>query len=233
MLLPDFLNRTFYGNSLYTWGTAFALFLVVAGTIALVRAIVVRRLAHLAKRTRTKADDVAVHLLGRTTFFVFIAAALIVALKTLTLTDGARGLARQGAALAIIVQFALWAGGAVSFWLDRYAAERTTDAASVTTTRAVGFAARLLIWTFAFLLALENLDVDVSTLIAGLGITGIAVALAVQNILGDLLGALSIVVDKPFVVGDFIVVDEYMGTVEHIGLKTTRLRSLSGEQIIV
>ena len=83
------------------------------------------------------------------------------------------------------------------------------------------------------LFLLDNLNFDVATLIAGLGIGGIAVALAVQNILGDVLASLSIIIDKPFAVGDFIIIDNYMGTVQYIGIKTTRLRSLSGEQIIL
>lgn len=83
-----------------------------------------------------------------------------------------------------------------------------------------------------FVLALDNLGVDIATLVAGLGTTGLAVGLAVQNILGDVFVALSIVLDKPFVVGDQIQVDNFSGTVEHIGLKSTRVRSVSGEQII-
>jgi len=82
------------------------------------------------------------------------------------------------------------------------------------------------------LLILDNFGVNITGLVAGLGIGGIAVALAVQNILGDLLASLSIVLDKPFVIGDFIVVDSLSGTIEHIGLKTTRIRSLNGEQLI-
>ncbi|HPK54642.1 MAG TPA: mechanosensitive ion channel family protein, partial [Smithellaceae bacterium] len=82
------------------------------------------------------------------------------------------------------------------------------------------------------LLVLDNLGVNITGLVAGLGIGGIAVALAVQNILGDLLASLSIVLDKPFVIGDSIVVDSFSGTVEHIGLKTTRIRSISGEQLV-
>eukprot|EP01034_Spumella_vulgaris_P020373 gene20373-26103_t len=81
-------------------------------------------------------------------------------------------------------------------------------------------------------MVLDNLGFNITTLVASLGIGGIAVALAVQNILGDLLASLSIVLDKPFVVGDFIIVGEQMGTVESIGLKTTRLRGLGGDQII-
>jgi small-conductance mechanosensitive channel len=96
----------------------------------------------------------------------------------------------------------------------------------------LGYAANVAVWTIILVAVLDNLGFDVTTLVTGLGIGGIAIALAVQNILGDIFAALAIVLDKPFVVGDFIVVDDFAGTVEQIGLKTTRLRSLSGEQII-
>jgi small-conductance mechanosensitive channel len=106
------------------------------------------------------------------------------------------------------------------------------DAGSATTLAALGFVAKLVLWSVVLLLALDNLGVNITGLIAGLGIGGIAVALALQNVLGDLFASLSIVLDKPFVIGDFIIVDEFLGTVEHIGLKTTRVRSLSGEQLV-
>jgi len=83
------------------------------------------------------------------------------------------------------------------------------------------------------LLTLENLGVNITALVAGLGVGGIAVALAVQNVLGDLFAALSIALDQPFVVGDFLIVDDFLGSVEYIGIKSTRLRSLSGEQIVI
>jgi small-conductance mechanosensitive channel len=98
---------------------------------------------------------------------------------------------------------------------------------------AVGFIARLGVWMIILLIALDTLGVDITALVAGLGVGGIAVALAVQNVLGDLFASVSIILDKPFVVGDFIVLDDLRGTVEYVGLKTTRIRSLSGEQLVV
>jgi len=83
------------------------------------------------------------------------------------------------------------------------------------------------------LLTLDNLGVDITALVAGLGIGGIAVALALQNVLGDLLASLSITLDQPFVIGDFLIVGDHMGSVEYVGIKTTRLRSLTGEQIVM
>src|SRR5690606_6521928 len=101
-----------------------------------------------------------------------------------------------------------------------------------TTMSAVRLGARIVLYTLIFLLVLDNLGVNVTTLVAGLGVGGIAVALAVQNILGDLFSSFSIVVDKPFVLGDFVIVGAEAGTVQKIGLKTTRIKSLSGEQIV-
>jgi small-conductance mechanosensitive channel len=106
------------------------------------------------------------------------------------------------------------------------------DPSILTVARMASFVLRLLGVFLIVIIALDNVGFDVTTLIASLGIGGIAVALAVQNILGDLLASLSITLDKPFVVGDFIVMDSFMGTVEYIGIKTTRVRSLGGEQII-
>jgi small-conductance mechanosensitive channel len=97
---------------------------------------------------------------------------------------------------------------------------------------ALGFIVKLTLWSLILLVALDNLGFNIRTLIAGLGVGGVAVALAVQNVLGDLFASLSIVLDKPFVIGDFLIVDDHLGTVERVGLKTTRLRSLGGEQLI-
>ncbi|MFP5288376.1 MAG: mechanosensitive ion channel family protein, partial [Thermoanaerobaculia bacterium] len=128
-------------------------------------------------------------------------------------------------------QLALWTLVAINFWMER---KRRTeiDAASATMIRAFGFMGKVVLWSVILLLALENLGVDVTALIAGLGVGGVAVALAVQNILGDLLASLSIVLDKPFVIGDQIQVDNFTGTVESIGIKTTHLRSVTGEQLV-
>jgi small-conductance mechanosensitive channel len=106
------------------------------------------------------------------------------------------------------------------------------DPASVTTISALGLLARVVVWVLVILLILTNAEVKIGPLLAGLGVGGIAVALAVQTVLKDLLASLSILLDKPFVVGDFLIVGDLMGAVEHIGLKTTRIRSLSGEQLV-
>jgi small-conductance mechanosensitive channel len=96
----------------------------------------------------------------------------------------------------------------------------------------LAFAAQVALWSLVLLLALDQLNFDITALVAGLGIGGVAMALAVQSVLSDLFASLSIVLDKPFTVGDFIVVDNLRGTVERVGIKTTRLRSLDGELLV-
>ncbi len=96
----------------------------------------------------------------------------------------------------------------------------------------IKFFTRSAIWSIALLLCIENIGVDITALVAGLGIGGIAIALAAQNILGDLFASLAIVLDKPFEIDDYIVVGDMSGTVEQIGIKTTRIRALSGEELV-
>jgi small-conductance mechanosensitive channel len=136
--------------------------------------------------------------------------------------------------LALFWQAGLWATAATRAWLDqRRTRMLASDRAAAGSLGIVAFIVQVLIWTMVMLLTLENVGVDITALVAGLGIGGVAVALALQNILGDLFASLSITFDRPFVVGDFLIVDDILGSVEYIGVKSTRLRSLSGEQIVV
>jgi small-conductance mechanosensitive channel len=135
--------------------------------------------------------------------------------------------------IIVLLQAGVWGNGIIGFITREYVQKRATDSGTRTTILAVGYAARFALWGLLVVTALQNFGVDVTAIITGLGIGGIAIALAVQNILGDLFAALAIVLDKPFVVGDTIQVDNFTGTIEHVGLKTTRMRSVNGEQIIV
>jgi len=134
--------------------------------------------------------------------------------------------------LALFMQGVVWANIIIGYYLQRYVQVHATDGANITTYKALGAVARVTIWLILGIFALSAHHVQIRTLLTGLGIGGLAVALAVQNILGDLLAAIAIVTDKPFVIGDQISVENYRGKVESIGLKTTRVRSDSGEQII-
>lgn len=227
------LDTYFLQNSLRAWLIAGSIFVVVAGGLLLARRAVARRLGELAARTATEADDAAVDLLLRTRLYFVAAVALMAALQVLDATERVRATARWLSIVALVLQVGVWGNGLITYWLREWAEKRGDDRGSATTIAAFGALARFALWLVLGLVALQNLGVNVTTLVTGLGITGVAVALAVQNILGDLFAALSIVVDKPFVVGDTIAIDTFTGTVEKIGLKTTRVRALSGELVIL
>ncbi|MEE8273055.1 MAG: mechanosensitive ion channel family protein, partial [Alphaproteobacteria bacterium] len=201
--------------------------------LRLVQAVVARRLARLAKRTETRIDDLFLEVVNRTKFLFLLVLGLYAGVYVFALPEDLRDLVESVIVVAFLVQAAIWGSHLVAGWLARQAKRRMAeDAAGATTLSVLGTPARFVVWVIAALIALDTLGIDVTALIAGLGIGGIAIALATQNILGDLFASLSIVLDKPFVVGDYIVVGDQMGTVERIGLKTTRVRSLSGELII-
>ncbi|MBI4512512.1 MAG: mechanosensitive ion channel family protein [Gemmatimonadetes bacterium] len=228
-----FLESTLLGNTLASWMAALALAGAVLVGLRVLKRVLGRRLAAVAERTRSPLDDLAADLVGRTKGLFLLLLALYAGSQALTLPRPASGAIRAVAVLALLVQGALWANGVISFWITRQMRKRMQeDAAAATSIAALHFLSRLVLWSVVLLLALDNLGVDVTALVAGLGVGGIAVALAAQNILGDLFACLSIVLDKPFVIGDFIIVGDQLGTVEHIGLKTTRVRSLWGEQLV-
>jgi len=139
---------------------------------------------------------------------------------------------RVAAVIALVMQGIVWTNIIVSHFVQRSISFRSTDGSSITTFKAIGVLVRLFIWIALALIALASLGIEIRPLLTGLGIGGLAIAFAVQTTLADLFAAIAIVVDKPFVVGDSISVENYRGKVEHIGLKTTRVRSDSGEQII-
>ena len=137
------------------------------------------------------------------------------------------------ATVAFFLQLALCASAFISAWFINLRQDSLEKDPSTTSALSIlNFVSRVVVWAILLLLLLDNLGFDVNALVAGLGIGGIAIGLALQNILGDLFASLSIVLDKPFQVGDFVVIDDFSGTVENIGLKTTRLRSLSGEVLV-
>jgi small-conductance mechanosensitive channel len=231
--MTPLLSTSFLGNDLHRWIVALA---VGLGTLVLVQLairVLIPRLARLAARTRTDWDNLFVTALGNTKWFFPVALAIDAGTIALNLPPRLQRVLDVTTAIAVLVQVGVWSSTALSGWLDRYQRARLeTDRSAATTVAAIGYGAQVLVWSVVLLLSLDNLGIDITALVAGLGIGGVAVALAAQSILGDLFGSLAIVLDRPFVLGDFLALDGYLGSVEHIGLKTTRLRSLSGEQLV-
>ncbi|MFL5467505.1 MAG: mechanosensitive ion channel family protein [Gemmatimonadaceae bacterium] len=176
-------------------------------------------------------NNLAIKILRGSLFLVLALIASFVP-RVLNLPESTQRPADIATTLALFMQGVVWTNIIINHYELRYVQVHATDGGSITTFKALGAVARLTIWIVLGIVALSVHHVQVRALLTGLGIGGLAVALAVQNILGDLFAAIAIVVDKPFVVGDSISVENYRGKVENIGLKTTRVRSESGEQII-
>jgi small-conductance mechanosensitive channel len=176
-------------------------------------------------------NSLAVKILRGSGFLVLALIASFVP-RLLGLPASTQDKANIATTLALFMQGVIWTNIIISHYVQRNVLTHATDGSSITTFKAIGAVARLTIWIILGLVALSVHNIEIKPLLTGLGIGGLAIALAVQNILGDLFAAISIVIDKPFVVGDAISVENYRGKVEHIGLKTTRVRSESGELII-
>lgn len=215
-------------NTLLDWLMAGGIFLGVTAALASIRLLLLRT---LESKHGAAAFAVVVIRHTRYVFLALIGADL--GIRQLTLPAPPTQVLDTILVITLLLQIAWWGHGIVNFWIRRVIRRRAVvDAGSTSAIGALGVVLRLTLWVLIMLAVIAKLGVNVATLIAGLGIGGIAIALAVQNIVGDLFASVSIIVDKPFVVGDFIQVGQQLGTVDQIGLKTTRLRSLSGEQLI-
>ncbi|MFT0869126.1 mechanosensitive ion channel family protein [Pseudomonas sp. CAM1A] len=233
-IIELFTDTTLFGisilNLLLALGVATLTFVAARAAISFVQRRVRRWSEHDGAFSQVLAK-----VLGGTSNALLLLASLLVGLGMLDLPE--RWLARVGSLWFVVaaLQIGLWANRAIALGLRRYFArhgsEGLNQGSALATLSAWG--ARVLLWSVVVLAMLSNLGVNITAFVASLGVGGIAVALAVQNILGDLFASLSIAVDKPFEVGDFIVVGPLAGTVEHVGLKTTRIRSLGGEQIVM
>jgi len=224
----------FYGNSVAVWLLAAGVAMATFAGLYSVRGLVARRLrSALAGRDEPGVIHATLGTVGETWLPIILVAALYAGSYFLMLPAALRSLMATVIVIALLIQGAIWGSHVVRNLVALVTRRRTTqDPAQATAFNIVNVVARAAIWSLAVLLILDNLGINITALVAGLGIGGIAVALAAQNVLGDLFSSLSILLDKPFVVGDFMIFGEHAGTVEKIGLKTTRIRSLSGEQII-
>lgn len=224
-----FIQDLLFENVLGRWVLALTAFLFAFTLLPIAKRYCQRGL----QRSNFQTAQLLLCVLGSThRWFIWIFAVWLGA-RFIDLPPRTESFSRVAMLIATWVQIAGWAHALLEYVLARERQRRLNDPVFTSSLPMVRFVATGLIWMLAVLLALDNLGVDITTLIAGLGIGGVAIALAVQTVLKDLLGSLSIALDKPFVVGDTIIIDKLCGTVERIGLKTTRLRSNDGDEVAI
>lgn len=228
-------QEAWLANDLEAFAIALGVMAAVMVALWIARAAVGRALASVSRRTSNQVDDIAANAVRSTNLWLLLPLAVHVGGTMLELPERLSNATALAAMIGFVLQAGLWASRIATEWFRSRNRQRTGAAADGSALMALGllgFAARVAIWALVLLVVLDQLGFNITALVAGLGIGGVAIALAVQNILGDLFASLSIVLDQPFVVGDFIIVDDLMGTVEQVGVKTTRLRSLSGEMLV-
>ena len=229
------LEREILENSMQSWLIAGGISLGTVLVLLFIKRILKRRLENLIKESKSTLDDFLLPLLSQTRWFSILAGGLLVGLFALDLPGDIYTWSVRIIQIVFALQVGFWGTGMISLYIERRVDSKIQEdnAEDATTLDALGLIVKIALWSVLALIILDNLNVEVSSLVASLGIGGIAVALAAQNILGDLFASLSISLDKPFVIGDFVVVDDLEGDVEDIGLKSTRIRSLSGEELII
>lgn len=228
------LAYTILNNTIGRWLFALIVSLVVMIVVGLWRWVITHRLRPATLNSSIFVSHAIVAIAKQTKGWIVLLLALYAGSLWLEMSPSLRIWTRSFGTILMLVQFGIWGNALIANWIEHYSNQAGEgNASGLGTARLLTFIGRLVLYSVVTLLILDNVPgVQITPLLASLGVGGIAVALAVQNILADLFASLSIALDKPFIIGDFIIVGSEMGTVEQIGLKTTRLRSLSGEQLI-
>jgi small-conductance mechanosensitive channel len=203
-----------------------------------IRMILLHRIKALAEKTDNNLDDTFVEMIQNIKAWVYTLVALYVSVQFFTLPELLNKIF-SGIFLFVVVWQLI---GAITILLGYFTStflekdedgDGEVDPNSANVARLVTLIARVVLWTLGVLFILSNLGIEVTSLLAGLGIGGLAIAFALQGVLGDLFASFSLYFDKPFRIGDFIVIGSDSGTVEKIGIKTTRLRTLQGEELVI
>lgn len=226
-------SQTLLGFTVHRWLAALAAGLLLYLALRVAARVLLARVEALSQRTRNQTDDILAEVLRATRPWILSAVAVLAALEVLELPPRWHERVSHLWFVVLVLQLALWASRAVMLLMQRQLERHAHVAQSSASATLLAWGLQTALWTTVLLAVLANLGVNITALVTSLGVGGIAVALAVQNILGDLFASLAIALDKPFEVGDAIAVNNVSGTVERVGLKTTRIRAPGGEQIVM
>ncbi|MFC1709238.1 mechanosensitive ion channel family protein [Candidatus Omnitrophota bacterium] len=232
-MFQDIIESVYLGNRIVDYLIFVGLFLAAFCVIRIFQHFIIRRLKKWAEKTTNTIDDFLLRIIQRLILPLVYFVAFYLSVNTLSLHPLLKRII-DIVGMAILMVFAarlvLFLMG---YGFNLYFSKRGKDVTADRSLTGILAVLRIVVWSLAIILFLDNLGFKISAIIAGLGVGGIAIALAAQAVLGDLFSYFSILFDRPFEIGDFIILDEYLGTVEHVGIKTTRIRSLGGELVIL
>ena len=230
--MNNFWKIRFWNNSVFDWSVALGTVLIAIFTLMILRRIVMEKLRKWSATTKTTADDFLIGILEKSVLPLLYIGSIYLALTYLH--QPARFSKVLNIAIVFVATFYVLRiiTAVVKHFIFSSIEKNRDTALKQKQAKGLIIIINAIIWVLGFVFLIDNLGYDVTTIVAGLGIGGIAIALAAQTVLGDLFSYFVIFFDRPFEIGDFIIVEDKMGTVEYIGIKTTRLKTLSGEQLI-
>ena len=231
-MIENIMEQVFLGNRVLDYLICVAIFLTGFIAMKILQHFILRRLKKWAEKTATTLDDVLIDITQRIGLPLAYFGVFYFGVNTLNLNSALRKIIDVTIMAILTVFAARLAIAVVSHGFTIYRQKRGKDITLERSLKGILRIVKLIIWGLAITFFLDNMGFRISAVIAGLGIGGVAVALAAQAILGDLFSYFAILFDRPFEVGDFIIIGDFLGTIEHIGIKTTRIRSLGGEQLV-
>ncbi|MBN2357641.1 mechanosensitive ion channel, partial [candidate division KSB1 bacterium] len=224
--MSDFLNRTFLGNTYYHYLVALIIFISGLTLLYLFKKIINRKLKSWSEKTVATIDDLLVKAIEKSILPIILLGVFYISLHTLKLSKSFTSVFNTIISIILTFFVVKIIVTLVNYGLKTYLKKYEDNERREKQLKGIKGLLNLLIWSIALIFLLDNLGVKISAVVAGLGIGGIAVALAAQAVLGDLFSYFVIFFDRPFEIGDFIIVGDKLGVVEHIGIKTTRIRAL-------
>ncbi|MFO7657208.1 MAG: mechanosensitive ion channel family protein, partial [Bacteroidales bacterium] len=227
-----FLEKEYFENTVLQYLVAAGLFVLLVAGLKVVKYAVLKRFKKWSEQTETMLDDFIVRALEKAVIPLLNFTAFFISVNTLTLSEKIEGFL-HAASVVVITFFALrLITAAIRHAIKSKLSNLEDSETKIKQMKGIMILINIVIWILGIIFLLDNFGYDITAFITGMGIGGIAIALAAQNILGDLFNYFVIFFDKPFEVGDFIIVDQKLGTVESIGIKTSRIRSLTGEELV-
>jgi len=230
--MDNILESGWFGNTLGAYIVFLIVFLTGVLAIHVFKRIILKRVKEWTQKTATPIDDFVVYIIEKIWVPLLYFGVFYFAINTLSLSPKLSKIINVIGVFLFTIFAIRFSVAVVSYAFELFWLKREKDIAKEKSLKGLLRIIKIVIWGVGLTFLLDNLGFNITSVIAGLGIGGVAVALAAQAILGDLFSYVSIIFDRPFEAGDFIIIGEYLGTVEHIGIKTTRIRSLSGEQLV-
>lgn len=230
--MDSWLQYKFLSFTVNEWLYTLLIFILAYSGLKILWNFGINKITKYAIKSTTKLDDLIVEVMRSTNHLTFALFSLLFAMHFLDLNTKWVTRLDYLTFVVIGIQIAMWLSKGITIWANAKSVATDGSAENAVLTTMLSWIFKTIVWSIALLSILANTGVNITAFVASLGVGGVAVALAVQNILSDLFASLAIGLDKPFVIGDFIIFGDVMGTVERVGLKTTHIRSLSGEQIV-